>query len=281
MAKPNYRAEASTAVAKSWSHTKVKIIKVRHTWTISNFSFLAEALNSSKFSAEGYDRIKWYLRLYHQGASKESEDYVSLFLHLDSEGEIDVRAKLSFSILNAKQEKIRAIQSKKLLKFDRKINGYGHQKFVQRDQLLKCLEKSSIDDLTVCCEVSFAVDTVQIPSQSCPIKTKVAECVSSGVLSEKEGFSEEKPDDQSGATVSNAASMTSKANSNQPKHVGAKELGSSLASCKSALSESKSGGPAEEKKNRVTEDCSCLKCFFLEDLLCANSMPSLGTIIFL
>jgi len=174
MATPNYGAEANTPVAKTWSYTRTKIIKLSHTWTIENFSFWQgeEILRSSKFSAEGYDGLEWYLTLLPQGSHENSRNYISSYLILDSRAEVEVQAMFKLSILDTRQEEMAARCEKKPHRF---VPGgsWGYSKIVKRDDLLNCLRELSSDEIAVCCEASVAVETVNVPSQKFPIQTGV------------------------------------------------------------------------------------------------------------
>jgi hypothetical protein len=119
-------------VAENWCYTQVKVVKFSYMWTISNFSFcreeMGEVLKSSTFSAGQNDKLKWCLRvnpkvtlpilpapihLTLQGLDEESKDYLSLYLLLVSCNKSEVRAKFKFSILNAKREETKAMESQR------------------------------------------------------------------------------------------------------------------------------------------------------------------------
>lgn len=108
-------------------------------WTINNFSFcreeMGEVLKSSTFSAGANDKLKWLvecmtqslnqlnyrnnllsfrcLRVNPKGLDEESKDYLSLYLLLVSCNKSEVRAKFKFSILNAKREETKAMESQR------------------------------------------------------------------------------------------------------------------------------------------------------------------------
>ncbi|EPQ07721.1 BTB and MATH domain-containing protein 43 [Myotis brandtii] len=77
---------SSGPVAESWCHTQIKVVKFSHMWTISNFSFcqqeVGEVIQSSTFSSEANNPLKWCLRVYPKGLDEESKDYLSLYLFL-------------------------------------------------------------------------------------------------------------------------------------------------------------------------------------------------------
>ena len=97
--------------------TQVKVVKFSYMWTISNFSFcreeMGEVLKSSTFSAGQNDKLKWCLRVNPKGLDEESKDYLSLYLLLVSCNKSEVRAKFKFSILNAKREETKAMESQR------------------------------------------------------------------------------------------------------------------------------------------------------------------------
>lgn len=92
-------------------------------WTINNFSFcreeMGEALKSSSFSASANDKLKWCLRLNPKGLDEESKDYLSLYLLLVSapNSKCETRAKFKFSILNAKGDETKAMESQRAYRF--------------------------------------------------------------------------------------------------------------------------------------------------------------------
>ena len=97
-------------------YVQVKVVKFSYMWTISNFSFtredLGEVLKSSTFSAKD-DKMKWCLRVNPKGLDEDSKDYLSLYLLLVSCNKSEVRAKFKFSILNAKREETKAMESQR------------------------------------------------------------------------------------------------------------------------------------------------------------------------
>ena len=97
------------------------MVKFSYMWTISNFSFcreeMGEVLKSSTFSAGQNDKLKWCLRVNPKGLDEESKEYLSLYLLLMSCNKSEVRAKFKFSILNAKREETKAMESQRAYKF--------------------------------------------------------------------------------------------------------------------------------------------------------------------
>lgn len=97
-----------------------------------------------------------------KGLDEESKDYLSLYLLLVSCNKSEVRAKFKFSILNAKREETKAMESQRAYRF---VQGkdWGFKKFIRRDFLLD--EANGLlpeDKLTIFCEVS---DFVFFPNQ--------------------------------------------------------------------------------------------------------------------
>lgn len=89
-----------------------------------------------------------------KGLDEESKDYLSLYLLLVSCNKSEVRAKFKFSILNAKREETKAMESQRAYRF---VQGkdWGFKKFIRRDFLLD--EANGLlpeDKLTIFCEVS-------------------------------------------------------------------------------------------------------------------------------
>nr|CAD7258816.1 unnamed protein product [Timema shepardi] len=180
----------------------VKVVKFSYMWTINNFSFcreeMGEVLKSSTFSAGANDKLKWCLRVNPKGLDEESKDYLSLYLLLVSCNKSEVRAKFKFSILNAKREETKAMESQRAYRF---VQGkdWGFKKFIRRDFLLDEANGLLPDDkLTIFCEVGFlhvsvVADSVNISGQSNAIQFKVPECRLSddlGLLFENQKFSD-------------------------------------------------------------------------------------------
>jgi len=173
-------SDASPPIAENWCYTQVKVVKFNYMWTISNFSFcreeLGEVIKSSTFSAGQNDKLKWCLRVNPKGLDEESKDYLSLYLLLVSCNKSEVRAKFKFSILNAKREETKAMESQRAYKF---VQGkdWGFKKFIRRDFLLDEANGLLPDDkLTLFCEVSVVADSVNISGQSNSVQFKVPDC---------------------------------------------------------------------------------------------------------
>ncbi|TRZ22199.1 hypothetical protein HGM15179_004905 [Zosterops borbonicus] len=158
----------------------VKVVKFSYMWTINNFSFcreeMGEVLKSSTFSSGPNDKMKWCLRVNPKGLDDESKDYLSLYLLLVSCPKSEVRAKFKFSLLNAKREETKAMESQRAYRF---VQGkdWGFKKFIRRDFLLDEANGLLPDDkLTLFCEVSVVQDSVNISGQSNTNTLKVPEC---------------------------------------------------------------------------------------------------------
>lgn len=132
---PPPTADGNSPIAENWCYTQVKVVKFNYMWTISNFSFcreeMGEVLKSSTFSAGASDKLKWCLRVNPKGLDEESKDYLSLYLLLVSCNKSEVRAKFKFSILNAKREETKAMESQRAYKF-MQGKDWGFKKFIRR-----------------------------------------------------------------------------------------------------------------------------------------------------
>uniref|UniRef100_A0A8C9XKD1 Speckle type BTB/POZ protein n=1 Tax=Sander lucioperca TaxID=283035 RepID=A0A8C9XKD1_SANLU len=130
---------SSSQVAESWCYTQIKVVKFSYMWTINNFSFcreeMGEVSKSSTFSSGANDKLKWCLRVNPKGLDEESKDYLSLYLLLVSCPKSEVRAQFKFSILNAKGEEAKAMESQRAYRF---VQGkdWGFKKFIRRNFLL-------------------------------------------------------------------------------------------------------------------------------------------------
>lgn len=173
-------AELMSPVAENWCYTQVKVVKFSYMWTINNFSFcreeMGEVLKSSSFSAGANDKLKWCLRVNPKGLDEESKDYLSLYLLLLSCNKSEVRAKFKFSILNAKREETKAMESQRAYRF---VQGkdWGFKKFIRRDFLMDDTNGLLPDDkLTIFCEVSVVGETVNVSGQSSCTPVRVPDC---------------------------------------------------------------------------------------------------------
>ncbi|KAG7239052.1 hypothetical protein INR49_030232 [Caranx melampygus] len=116
------------------------------------------------------------LRVNPKGLDEESKDYLSLYLLLVSCPKAEVRAKFKFSILNAKGEETKAMESQRAYRF---VQGkdWGFKKFIRRDFLLDEANGLLPDDkLTLFCEVSVVQDSVNISGQNTMNMVKVPDC---------------------------------------------------------------------------------------------------------
>ncbi|XP_040827455.1 speckle-type POZ protein-like isoform X3 [Ochotona curzoniae] len=178
---PPLPGEMSTGpIAESWCYTQVKVVKFSYMWTINNFSFcreeMGEVLKSSTFSSGPNDKMKWCLRVNPKGLDDESKDYLSLYLLLVSCPKSEVRAKFKFSLLNAKREETKAMESQRAYRF---VQGkdWGFKKFIRRDFLLDEANGLLPDDkLTLFCEVSVVQDSVNISGHTNTNTLRVPEC---------------------------------------------------------------------------------------------------------
>lgn len=142
----------------SWSHTSGgKLIKLKHEWTIENFSYLKGVeLNSSTFSASEHKDEKWCLDVYPMGESEADKGYVSIFLSRKSKRDHELITKVKFMFLNS--------QNKVILKrsdptpegtdtFSAQNRSWGFGKAIARTDLLNKI--AADDKLIVLCEVSY------------------------------------------------------------------------------------------------------------------------------
>ncbi|KAB0336367.1 hypothetical protein E2I00_007368, partial [Balaenoptera physalus] len=158
-------------------YQQIKVVKFSYMWTINNFSFcreeMGEVIKSSTFSSGANDKLKWCLRVNPKGLDEESKDYLSLYLLLVSCPKSEVRAKFKFSILNAKGEETKAMESQRAYRF---VQGkdWGFKKFIRRDFLLDEANGLLPDDkLTLFCE-QFP-DLMGISRRNCIVSRMVSE----------------------------------------------------------------------------------------------------------
>ncbi|XP_069077633.1 speckle-type POZ protein-like [Pleurodeles waltl] len=158
-------------VAENWCCTQVKVMKVSNVWTINNFSFcrdeMGAPIKSSSFSSSLNDKIKWCLRIYPKGCGDdESKDYLSVYLLLLSCPKTEVRAKFRFSLINAKGEETKEMESQRAYRF---VQGkdWGFKKFIRHDVLVdEAHELLPSDKLTLFCEVRVILDSLKLSGRS-------------------------------------------------------------------------------------------------------------------
>lgn len=167
-------------IVENWCNTQVKVVKLTFMWIINNFSFyreeMGQILKSSTFSSSPSDKMKWCLTVNPKGLDDESKDYLSLYLLLVSCSKSEVRAKFKFSLLNAKGEETKAMESQRAYRF---VQGkdWGFKKFIRRDFLLDEANSLVQDDrLILFCEVSVVQESVNTSGHANTNNLKVPEC---------------------------------------------------------------------------------------------------------
>ena len=159
----------SQSVAVSGSTlTKVKVVRVSHTWTIENFTFCGLAngghLSSRVFSANNSELTpKWRLKLYPKGDLEDDKEFISLFLSKVSPAKMTHKVTVSFSIINSDGAKTNTINMEEEFNVG---ESWGWDRFVERDSVIKCASVYLPDgNLTIKCDIAYAVDTVIMPME--------------------------------------------------------------------------------------------------------------------
>ncbi|CAK6448901.1 unnamed protein product [Pipistrellus nathusii] len=137
---------------------------------------MGEFIQSSTFSSEANDQLKWCLRVYPKGKNEESKDYLSLYLICLSFPKSEFCVKFKFSILNDKGEETKTLVSRLAYRF---VQGkdWGFKKFIRRDVLLD--EDNSLlteDKLALFCEVNVVQDSITNSGQNHRKMVKASEC---------------------------------------------------------------------------------------------------------
>ncbi|XP_063089735.1 speckle-type POZ protein-like [Cavia porcellus] len=171
---------SSGPVVDSRHTTDIKVVKFSYQWTISNFSFctkqIGKCIESSTFSSQQNDKLKWGLRLYPKGIDEESKDYLSLYLKLIQSPTRELLAKFKFYILNANGEKTKEKASHQPYRF---VQGryWGFKHFILRHFIFDATTDLLPDDrLTFFCEVKVAQYSSNISCQNTMNTLKVPEC---------------------------------------------------------------------------------------------------------
>lgn len=102
---------ATPDIAESSTETRSVVHRLKHTWSISNFSHLANteseypSIYSEVFQYPQDRRIEFYLQLYPSGTDATMKDYISVYLHsqLKVEGAL-VLVQCKLSLLNGRNE---------------------------------------------------------------------------------------------------------------------------------------------------------------------------------
>lgn len=178
METPEDTSEASEPLTQSWSSTESTLFRHQHTWTLKNFDFLQQesVLTSSAFFTEGFEGVKWILELNSTDSDEDSDDFVSLFLRLESCDRSKVSVKFRFTISDSRCEQIISTELSQPISLTQG-EGCGFRKFVPRNSLLSQIDRVAKDELSVFCEILVAVDTVNVSSQASLLLTEAPESI--------------------------------------------------------------------------------------------------------
>lgn len=139
---------------------EVSSVTSKYKWVIKNFCTgcknVGDFLSSPEFSMLSADGVptKWQLQLYPKGTNNDSQNYLSIFLRLLTDGNMTVYA--SFAILDdknniVKESHLREKSFSKTLKW-----GWGRTKCLSRSYLMYMANKILVDNkLTIVCTISI------------------------------------------------------------------------------------------------------------------------------
>ena len=174
--------------------TKVKVVKVNHTWNVENFAFCGgatgEFISSMVFSANGDESTpKWRLKMYPNGAQEEDKEFTSLFLSLVSSAKKTHKVDTSFSIISSGRTKINTLSMEKVFTVGK---SWGWAKFMKRDTVIKSAGFFLPNGhLTIMCEISYTDDTIVMPGEvgievppSGALQADLSSLLESGTLSD-------------------------------------------------------------------------------------------------
>lgn len=146
---------------ESWSCTQTQVVKLRHTWTIDNFSLICcqdngVPLVSPTFSAGSNDKnLEWCLYLNPKIQCLESNDYMSLYLNLVKCDICEIEVKFKLSIVNNRGENVHSVDTSTLFKLG---DCLGDENFVRREFLFNEKNQCLLNDtLTLICEIIAGV----------------------------------------------------------------------------------------------------------------------------
>lgn len=155
------------------------MIKISYTWTIRNFSKRletpGESLQSSEFSAGPHDKVKWRLTLFPRGTESKCEDYVSLFVLLNSCDNAKVDAELEFSVVKANGQQ--TISRSPGCHSFASGTDWGYHNYAKRALLFDSADEILPDDkLTIHCGITVFQDTVNVSGQTITMALTVPKC---------------------------------------------------------------------------------------------------------
>ena len=160
------RTQPIQALTETRSSTESKFFMLRHYWTIEHFSFFIgeRSLESSPFSAEGYEGIVWTVILYPDTDDQGYEGALNLALRLQSSDRSELRVKAKFTLLNSMRKEIvvRADKRPFAIKEGERWSVLNEEGL---PRTLELLGESGEDTLTVRCEMTVLMDTVNTPSE--------------------------------------------------------------------------------------------------------------------
>lgn len=163
------------------SFGKVEVVKCIPTfmWTINNFCAChkktGDALKSPIFSMGNNNELKWCIHLYPKGFDKNYENFVSLFLQLESCDQDNVKVKYKFCILNNKRSKTHEMGSDTDRLFTPGCD-WGFREFVSRDTLFDESNNLLPDNkLTIYCEIDVNRRTTNIFNENIMAPPKLAD----------------------------------------------------------------------------------------------------------
>ncbi|XP_058805412.1 speckle-type POZ protein-like [Phymastichus coffea] len=174
-------SNSSTSNNSINSFGKVEIVKCIPTfmWTINNFCAChkktGDALKSPIFSMGNNNELNWCIDLYPKGFDKSYENFISLFLKLESCDQYVVKVKYKFCILNSKRSKTHEMGSETDRLFTPGCD-WGFREFISRDTLFDKSNNLLPDNkLTIYCEIDVNRRTTNIFNENIMAPPKLSE----------------------------------------------------------------------------------------------------------
>ncbi|KAF6200762.1 hypothetical protein GE061_005207 [Apolygus lucorum] len=125
------------------------------TWTVHNFSTKQDLVRSPKYVMDegSVNETHWLLGLYPNVIGKDHDQYVSVYLSMESCNNDSIEASYSISLVNRKNEITKTRHDKKEFKSK---NAQGFMEYVKRNELLDInCELLMNDRLKIICEIKI------------------------------------------------------------------------------------------------------------------------------
>ena len=135
--------------------TKVDVTKISYEWKIHDFRVISPNrgvyLESPQFSSSNYENVKWCISMCPSHLTKELQDFLSLYLRLESNPEnLQLKTNYKFSILDKNRKK--CFLNSFTYTFIKSSCGHGSIQYVLRNKIIND-DYLPNDCLTIVCVI--------------------------------------------------------------------------------------------------------------------------------